>query len=69
MSGEELKQAAVETIKAVRKICNDNQRCVTCILDGLCGMRAPWGLSDEEVDELACDIAAYKKRPTKKKED
>lgn len=56
MKAKELKQAAVATMKAVRTICK-NQQCNRCPLHEVCGVRAPEGLTNQEINDIADRIA------------
>lgn len=55
-TAKELKAAAVEALTATKYICKQS-KCNTCRLHKYCGVRAPEGLTEEEINEIADNIA------------
>ena len=66
MTDQERHAAAVETLRALRSICeryptisdtvNEIGGCLRCPLNEWCGTRSPESISDEEIEQLA-DLA------------
>jgi biotin synthase-like enzyme len=56
MTAKELKTAAVATLTALKQICK-KANCKYCGLHTVCGVRAPEGLTDQEINDIADRIA------------
>ena len=55
-TAKELKAAAVEALTAAKNICKQS-KCNACRLRRYCGVRAPEGLTEDEINDLADNIA------------
>lgn len=53
---EDLRTAAVATLLAAKEICRGS-RCPDCIFSATCGIRAPEGLTEKEINFIADRIA------------
>ena len=56
MTPKERHQAAVDTLRALRDVCEhypEKSGCRRCPLNEWCGTRAPDSISDEEVEQIA----------------